>query len=107
MTRFIGGEDDKNQVNKPNVLVSAFCLFFTFLVSLYCTMTFYEFVADKNFGHYAYVGYITMLLHTMGSISKLKIAGSENRISQNVKLWSVIISALIVLLLRQLSGLLK
>ncbi|CAH2012172.1 unnamed protein product [Acanthoscelides obtectus] len=78
MTRFIGGEDDKNQVNKPNVLVSAFCLFFTFLVSLYCTMTFYEFVADKNFGHYAYVGYITMLLHTMGSISKLKIAGAED-----------------------------
>nr|CAH7736781.1 unnamed protein product [Callosobruchus chinensis] len=73
MTKFIEGEDDGP--NPQDCAITAGSVFFSFLVTLYCTMIFYEHVAEKSFGHFAYVGYISMLLHTAGAISKMKIGG--------------------------------
>ncbi|VEN43440.1 unnamed protein product [Callosobruchus maculatus] len=75
MTKFIGSDDGPST---KDLAMAASSVFFSFLVTLYCTMIFYEHVAEKNFGHFAYVGYISMLLHTAGAISKMKIGGTED-----------------------------
>ncbi|CAH2012175.1 unnamed protein product [Acanthoscelides obtectus] len=77
---------------------------FSLITSLYCFSIFYDHVAGGDLMHIGFLAYLLSILSSIASFAALR---SENRISQNVKLWSVIISALIVLLLRQLSGLLK